>query len=247
MDLAKRELRETGPHGTVILAEEMTSGRGRSGAKWVSPDEGNLYLTLLLRAAGSGSLNQDRRVQVNLATPLAVAGGIAELVPNLQPKLRWPLTVEVGGRKVSGALIEIHNQDGLEHFAVGVGINVNADFCNNQSFSQAVTSLRCAAQTVMDRELLLAKICDNLEEHISTPSVHELKQRYLAWPSDTSIGSAVSLLNKTSKDLILDGVVTGLTNSLALVVQASNGSNIEVLGTGSITVFPQGHLYKTEL
>ena len=51
-------------------------------------------------------------------------------------RLRWPLSVEVDYQKVSGSLIEIHEEDGLEHYAVGIGVNVNADFCENETFSR---------------------------------------------------------------------------------------------------------------
>lgn len=62
MDLAKRELAEGAPHGTVVLAEEMTSGRGRAGSKWISPDEGNLYVTIIFRSVGGQTEDQHQHL-----------------------------------------------------------------------------------------------------------------------------------------------------------------------------------------
>lgn len=62
MDLAKRELAEGAPHGTVVLAEEMTSGRGRAGSKWISPDEGNLYVTIIFRSVGGQKEDQHQHL-----------------------------------------------------------------------------------------------------------------------------------------------------------------------------------------
>src|SRR5258708_30899615 len=37
------------PHGTVVIAEEQTSGRGRAGHKWHSEKTNGIYMTVLLR------------------------------------------------------------------------------------------------------------------------------------------------------------------------------------------------------
>ncbi|CAE7605346.1 birA [Symbiodinium sp. CCMP2456] len=248
MELAARELGEGAPHGTIVLAEEMTQGRGRKGGRWISPKDGNLYVTLILRAAGEPSRNAYRRSQANFATPLAVARAVKgiESEPALNPMIRWPRAVEIGGHKVSGSLIEVHDEEGVEHYAVGIGINVNAEFCNNETFSQNVTSLRCASQKVIDREQLLAQVCGNLDELLDT-SPEDLQKQYLQWPSVTELDSEVSLLNKTSKQPIVDGKVHGITPAMDLVVQADNGSQIEVSEVGTITVFPKGRRYRAEL
>ncbi|CAE7904786.1 birA, partial [Symbiodinium microadriaticum] len=246
MELAARELGEGAPHGTIILAEEMTQGRGRTGGRWISPKDGNLYVTLILRSAREPSLNAYRRSQANFATPLAVARAVKGIEPTLNPMIRWPRAVEIGGHKVSGSLIEVHDEEGVEHYAVGIGINVNAEFCNNETFSQNVTSLRCASQKVIDREQLLAEVCGNLDELLEM-SPDDLQKQYLRWPSVTELDSEVSLLNKTSKQPIVDGKVHGITPAMDLVVQADNGSQIEVSEVGAITVFPKGRRYRAEL
>ena len=245
MDLAARELREGAPHGTMVLTEEMTQGKGRTG-KWISPKDGNLYLTVLLRA-GELDLSSNRRAQANYATPLAVAEAIKSLEPGLDVRIRWPLSVEVDSQKVSGSLIETHEENGLEHYAVGIGVNVNADFCENQTFSQDVTSLRCVAKKSVDREELLSKICNTLDDSLRSQTAQTLKQKYLSWPSVTAMSSEVSLHNKQTKEYIADGVVMDLTEDLSLVIRLTNGSRVEVSSAAMMSVLPRGRLYKTEL
>ena len=247
MDLAARELREGAPHGTLVLTEEMTKGRGRTGGKWISRKDGNLYLTLLLRAAGELNLNGWRRAQANFATPLAVAEAIRDVDPKLNPMIRWPRAVEIEGRKVSGSLIEVHEESGVEHFAVGIGVNVNADFCSNTTFSQDVTSLRCMSDGALDREQLLARLCDGLDKYLRMRSPDELKSQYLSFPSVTAKNNSVSLHNKTTKQQIGDGVVVDITLDMNLIIAAANGSRHELSEKGDITVFPRGRSYKTEL
>ena len=44
------EMAENGaPHGTVVVADGQTAGRGRMGRRWESPAGKNLYVSLLLR------------------------------------------------------------------------------------------------------------------------------------------------------------------------------------------------------
>jgi BirA family biotin operon repressor/biotin-[acetyl-CoA-carboxylase] ligase len=47
--LAKELALKGAPEGTLVVTEEQTSGRGRSGRIWVSPAESNLLLSILLR------------------------------------------------------------------------------------------------------------------------------------------------------------------------------------------------------
>ncbi len=37
------------PHGTVVIAEEQTAGRGRAGRSWHSEKSAGIYCTILLR------------------------------------------------------------------------------------------------------------------------------------------------------------------------------------------------------
>ena len=53
MVLARREGEEGAPHGTLVLAEEQTAGRGRRGRGFHSPAGENLYFTLVLRPSPS--------------------------------------------------------------------------------------------------------------------------------------------------------------------------------------------------
>jgi BirA family biotin operon repressor/biotin-[acetyl-CoA-carboxylase] ligase len=49
MSVGMRELQEGAPHGTLVLAEAQTEGRGRGGRSWQSNPAGNLYFSLVVR------------------------------------------------------------------------------------------------------------------------------------------------------------------------------------------------------
>ena len=90
-----------------------------------------------------------------------------------------------------------------------------------------MTSLRCVAKKIIDREELLSKICDTLDDSLRSKTEQSLKQKYLSWPSVTAMSSEVSLHDKQTKEYMADGVIMDLTEALSLV--------------------PRGRVYKTEL
>ena len=117
------EMAENGaPHGTVVVADAQTAGRGRMGRRWVSPAGKNLYVSLLLRPS----------VPTVEAPLLALVAGVAladavEAV-DVPASLKWPNDLYCGGRKAAGILAEMASDpDGVRHVVIGVGLNVNME------------------------------------------------------------------------------------------------------------------------
>ncbi len=109
------------PHGTLVLAEAQTAGRGRLGRRWVSHPGAGLYLTLILRP----------EIPIPLAPLMTLAAAVAahesiERVTGLDVDVKWPNDLLVGGRKVSGILCELQAElDRVSSMTIGLGINVN--------------------------------------------------------------------------------------------------------------------------
>lgn len=118
---ALAELADRGaPHGTVVVADVQSAGRGRHGRHWFSPPGTGLYLSILLRAAPPPVLT--------LAVGVAVAEAL-RTTAGLQVMLEWPNdVVAVAGRrarKVAGILTEAATErDGATRIVVGIGINL---------------------------------------------------------------------------------------------------------------------------
>ncbi|MCA1819046.1 MAG: biotin--[acetyl-CoA-carboxylase] ligase [Thermoplasmatota archaeon] len=116
MDEAKVRARKGAPHGTVVVAEEQTGGRGTQGRGWHGP-KGGLYLSLVLRGI------QDPHL-LTLALGNAVADALE--VAGVEPRLKWVNDVHVGGRKAAGILVEAESTGSRIDFVVaGIGVNVN--------------------------------------------------------------------------------------------------------------------------
>ena len=151
------EMAENGArHGTVVVADAQTAGRGRMGRRWVSPAGKNLYVSLLLRPS----------VPTADAPRLALVAGVAladavEAV-GVPASLKWPNDLYCEGRKAAGILAEMASDPGgVRHVVIGVGLNVNmeeADF--PPDLRDTATSLRIRAGRTFRRVDLLARLLD---------------------------------------------------------------------------------------
>lgn len=123
-DVALDMARDGAPDRTVVWTPLQTGGRGRRGRPWTAP-AGNLAVTILLRPDSSPAA----AAQLSFATALAVYDTVAPLLPpDLPIRLKWPNDVLVGGRKISGILLEGagDGKAGLAWLVIGTGINLIA-------------------------------------------------------------------------------------------------------------------------
>jgi len=119
---AKRQAAAGAPEGTLIWGRMQVQGRGRRGRPWISPP-GNLYLSLLLRPERSPAT----AAQLGFAAALAIGEAVLPLLPPTVPlAYKWPNDVLVGGRKVSGILLESQaaGEGRLDWLVVGIGVNL---------------------------------------------------------------------------------------------------------------------------
>src|SRR6266700_3518008 len=97
-------LMRQGEHGPLwITAERQSAGRGRRGRSWTSAS-GNLYTSLLLTDPGPA----ESWPQLSFVAALAAHDAVAEIAPDIRPKLelKWPNDLLLSGAKFAGILIE---------------------------------------------------------------------------------------------------------------------------------------------
>jgi len=106
---------------TWILARRQTAARGRRGRAWINP-EGNLAATLLMRPTETPDIVAQRSFVAALALheALVMATGRAAGLT-----LKWPNDVLLNGGKVAGILLEsLGVRQGVQHLAIGIGVNL---------------------------------------------------------------------------------------------------------------------------
>jgi BirA family biotin operon repressor/biotin-[acetyl-CoA-carboxylase] ligase len=116
-DIALLHAREGAAHGTVVIADAQTAGRGRLGRVWASPPGTNVYLSAIVRAPRSLA----ELAPMTLAIGIGVVDAVrAAGVPTAA--LKWPNDVVVGTRKLAGILCEVAAEGAV---VAGIGVNVN--------------------------------------------------------------------------------------------------------------------------
>lgn len=157
-DEAARMARAGARHGTVVIAERQTSGRGRDGRVWQSPP-GGLYLSAILRPSLP-------IVDVPPMT-LAIGIGVCDAVRSTGAPctLKWPNDLLVRGRKLAGVLVETQSQGTrLESVVVGIGINLDGPL--PEVVAGSGISLAEASGHAIDRELFVTQLLADLERWI---------------------------------------------------------------------------------
>ncbi len=112
-------------HGSVILADKQTSGRGQRDSIWHSEGGLNLLFSILLTP---DNMSASEGQSVMHCTTLALIDLLYSF--GVVAHVKWPNDIYVGNRKIAGILIE--NQltgSRISRSIVGVGLNINqADF-----------------------------------------------------------------------------------------------------------------------
>lgn len=145
-DIVKR----VGKAGAVVFAGRQEKGRGRLGRAWFSTEK-DLAFSLSLEPP---NIPPYKMGLLSLIAGLAVCKAVGG-------RLKWPNDVLLGGRKVSGVLIEGEAQhDKLERVYVGIGINVNS----TEGLEElGATSLKLHYSTEFNLAEVAARVLNNLE------------------------------------------------------------------------------------
>jgi BirA family transcriptional regulator, biotin operon repressor / biotin---[acetyl-CoA-carboxylase] ligase len=149
------------PHGTLIVAEEQTAGRGRQGRRWQSQSGENLLFSVLFRTP----FIQERARILPFVGALSVADAV-EKRARCAVECKWPNDLLIHKKKFAGMLIEavIQNEE-VTCVIMGIGVNVNqTEFSDD--IKDRTTSLLADAGERIDRIPLLCGILEELEHRL---------------------------------------------------------------------------------
>jgi len=222
-DAAKRLAEEGAPEGTLVIAEQQTSGRGRMGRSWLSPKYKGLWMSLVLRP----NVPVLCTPQLTLLTATALCRSLRRQT-GLEIGIKWPNDLLIDGRKISGILLESSaEEERLRHVVAGIGISVNLEPEDYppELRSKAV-SLRMAAGRPLDRTETAAQFLESLEELYDIYRHDGFGPIRLLWEAwSVSLGKPAAL--KTPQGTV-EGVPLGLSDNGALRVRTADGLVREV-------------------
>jgi BirA family biotin operon repressor/biotin-[acetyl-CoA-carboxylase] ligase len=214
------------PHGTLVVADLQTQGRGRQNNRWSSPRAAeNLLFSVLLRP----NFALETVSSFTLAVGLALRDALARHV-SVPLQIKWTNDLYAKERKLAGILVESTLcGNHLSALVVGIGLNVHMTKLP-QEISSIATSLAMLETRVLDRELLLAQCLKSLEVRATeyersaiSGIIAELREH------DAILDKRVTVGDK-------QGIARGLDDDGALLLETVVGQPPERLTTGLVVV-----------
>lgn len=212
-------------HGTAVITDTQTMGKGRLGRQFVSPAGTGMYMSVIIRP----NLPIE---SVPLITP-AVAVAAAEATEKLcghEVQIKWVNDLYMNGKKICGILTEASlglEMKSLDYAVIGIGINVLsvADFFSEE-LRQTATSVEDETGVKVDRNAICAAVLNSLEQRLeeieSRKYLSEYRRReYLTGKRITAVVDGKTIT----------GSAVGIDNNANLMIEMPNG-DIRYLNAG---------------
>lgn len=224
---AKRLMIEGADHGTIILSDEQTAGRGRFGRRFISPAETGLYMSIILKTQN----RMEDSLLITVVAAVSVCRAIEKLT-DLKPKIKWVNDIYLNHKKICGILTEAvtgFESGRVDSIVVGIGINCNTSELEfPPELREFVGSLSLPN---LSKNHLAAEIINNilsLQHDVSTNGIiDEYRERSF-------------LMGKNifyEKDGILSAAtVLDINESGNLVIKTPSG-HVDVLFSGEVSLF----------
>ena len=229
--------REGAAHGTVVIAEGQTAGRGRLGRSFYSPPYRNLYTSVVLRP----SLSASEAATVILAAAIAVAETVAASLGSPRAvEIKWPNDVLLDGLKTSGILMELSAEATRVGFLIlGIGVNLNLDRESfPEEFRSLATSLASHSGRPVDRVHFTRRLFVTLEEVLDVHAERgwdALRPRFQEF--FRMLGRRIRVSDLAEGETT--GVCRGIDPDGALRLERGDGAPTRVLA-GDVTIIKDG-------
>jgi BirA family transcriptional regulator, biotin operon repressor / biotin---[acetyl-CoA-carboxylase] ligase len=229
-DVIEKLARDGVKEGVVVFAEAQTRGRGRLGRRWLSPGRKGLWFSILLRP----DLRPQEATQLTVASATALRRAIASAT-GLQPEIKWPNDILVGGKKVSGILTELSAElDRVRYVILGIGVDVNlgaAEF--PPELRKLATSLKIEAGRMIPRAELATAILRELDADYARIGGGGFAKVADEWQAHClTLGCQVTIQTGERK---IRGRAESLDESGALLLRTEHGHLERIIG-GDVTV-----------
>ncbi len=225
-----KEMAEQGAkEGTVIIAEEQTAGRGRTGKQFYSPKGTGIYISILLRP----DIPAEESLFLTTSAAVATARAIED-VSDKRALIKWVNDIYLEDKKTCGILTEgaFNVETGkLDYAIVGIGINVcipDGGFPDNiKDIATAIFDKQ--TDSINKRSILIANLLDYFKEYYKDFKSNSYVKEYIE--RSMIIGKTITVIegSKTSVAKAID-----IDKNCRLKVQFEDGTT-KWLSSGEVS------------
>lgn len=251
------------PHGTLAVASRQTAGKGRRGRNWISPQDGNIYMSILLKP----DIRPENAPILTVVMALSVYQAIEALSEQQHPPtdfpgtglisnkpeevqenelakssfgIKWPndIVASVNGgpyRKLCGILTEMRMEDNeISAITIGSGLNVNQTAFEPE-IAENATSLFLTLGKQINRAALTAAVWKFFEQNyqIFAQTGDFSGLRGSYEKGLVNMGRAVHVLDPQRP---FTGTAAGINDRGELLVKPDDGGPVRMIGTGEVSV-----------
>lgn len=204
--------------GTIVVAEEQISGRGRLDRLWFSPKFTGIWFSVILKP----NIPPQQAPQLTLLAAVSVVRGI-KTATGLQCSIKWPNDILINGKKTVGVLTELQAEaDRINAVIIGIGINVNQQLEHfPENLRDIATSIAIEKGEILNRSSILQAILKEMEELYIDYLENGFRIVKLLWESyAVSIGKNITARMLTGT---IEGKALGITDDGVLLLEDSEG------------------------
>lgn len=213
---AKELAAKGAPHGTAVVADHQTGGKGRLGRRFESPSDVGLYMSVIIRPDFDISLSP----MITSAAAVAAAEAIEALCGE-NIRIKWVNDLYLNGCKICGILTEAAlnpQMKRLDYAVIGIGINVRK--CDFPDEIKAIaTSIEAETGKIIDRNELCGEILNRLEHHLKNMNTKAHLSEYRRRELLTG-----NYITANSGGEAVEGYAVGIDSSANLILRHSDGS-----------------------
>ena len=216
------------PHGTVLIADHQTGGRGRRGRSFHSPAGSGIYMSVILRPHCPAS----QLMHLTCAAAVALCDAV-EHSCGFRPSIKWTNDLVFGQRKLAGILTELgfNAQGNVDWAIVGIGINCTQE---ESQFPEEIRSMAGSLASVSGQAIDRAKVAAAMMDALYRMDLTEKEKILNQYRADCiTLGKEISLVRA-------DGIAHHCTaldidNEGALIVQHPDG-HPETISSGEVSI-----------
>lgn len=222
---------EGAPSGTVVVANEQLTGRGRRGRSFSSPKNTGIYFSILFRP----DCNPPECTTITAWTAVAVAKAIKR-VTNVQPSIKWVNDLFLNRKKICGILSElsVESESGhVQHIIIGIGINVNQEL---HDFPEELHSIASSLYKETGKKISRAKLTSALIEEMDLLFTQwpTASKEYLSYYQEHNLSTKETMV-MISGNSQLPIKVLGINEDFSLKIQTEDGKVMD-LSSGEVSV-----------
>ena len=225
---AKELALEGAPHGTVLVADHQTGGRGRRGRSFHSPAGSGIYMSVILRPDCPAS----ELMHLTCAAAVALCDAV-ENSCDFRPGIKWTNDLVYGHRKLAGILTELgFNAQGLVDWAiVGMGINCTQE---ESQFPEEIRSMAGSLASVSGKTIDRAKVAAAMMDELYRMDLSKKEDILTSYRSDCiTLGKEISIVRADGE--IRYGTALDIDEEGALLVKLVDGRN-EIVNSGEVSI-----------